>query len=237
MQTIKRLLGILVGVGVLLGLAACGGEEAAPAAPEVRVIEEASSATPSLQARITDTPTPTPLPSRTPQPTPRQVTVSRISADIDPRQVTPIAPGAQLPALALTDIDGQTIDLSALGRPLVLNFWTVGCGSCFYEFPVLQDFYAHHGADNLAIIGVNVAEFPEVTRRFAQQMGATFPQVVDAQAEFFATYFNGAVVPTTIFVDAEGRISQVMTGPMDAYNIDLQLQALGLPAREDIPAG
>ncbi len=203
---------------------------------EVIFLEDAGTIPPIPTAealRATQTPTPTALPTRTPQPTPRQVTVSRIREDIDPRQVTPMAPGAQLPDLVLTDINGNAIDLRALDRPLVLNFWSVGCGSCFYEFPVLQSFYAHHGADALAMVGINIADFPEETRIIAEQMGAEFPQVVDANADFFATYFNGAVIPTTIFVDADGRISTVMTGPMDVYNIDLQLQALGLPARED----
>lgn len=115
---------------------------------------------------------------------------------------------------------------------MILNFWSVGCGSCFYEFPLLQQFYAHHGAENLAVVGINIADFPEETRVIADQLGIEFPMVVDQNAEFFATYFNGAVVPTTIFIDANGRVARVAIGPIDAYNIDQQLQDMGLAAYE-----
>ena len=79
------------------------------------------------------------------------------------------------------------------------------------------------------MIGVNIADFPEETRVIGEQLGITFPLVVDEQAAFFSTYFNGAVVPTTIFITPDAQVAQVFIGPMDAFNIDLQLQALGLP--------
>jgi thiol-disulfide isomerase/thioredoxin len=211
-------------------LAACGSTASqATITPDVQIVGDLASPTPVP----THTGTPTPLPSRTPIPTARQVTVSRVDPNINPAQVTPIAAGADLPNLALTDINGNELNLRELvaeGRPLVLNFWSVGCGSCFFEFPLLQAFSEMHG-DNLLVIGINIADFPEETRVIGEQLGITFPQVVDARAELFTRYFNGAVVPTTIFIDGDGRVAQVVIGPLDAYNLDLQLQNIGLPSQ------
>ncbi len=220
---------------LLISLSACSAEESsrATAVPQLQIIGQLSSNTPPVPTAIlTLTPSPTPLPSRTPLPTPRQVVVSRISDSINPALVTPIAEGVALPDLVITDINGEEIHLNELNRPLVLNFWSVGCGSCFFEFPVLQAFYEHHGADHISIIGINIADFADETRIIAEQLHIQFPVVVDKNAEFFATYFQGAVVPTTIFIKADGTVSNVVIGPLDAYNLDLELQKIGLPAYE-----
>lgn len=221
----------LVGLISLL-LAACNTNS--PTEPPQLTLVGAISTTqpPTSTPVVTLTPTPTPFPSRTPIPTPRRVVVSRISPEINPAQITPMAEGARLPDLTLTDIEGNVINLSEIGKPLALNFWSVGCGSCFFEFPLLQEFYAYHGENSLVVIGVNIADFSDETRIIAEQLEIQFPVVIDANAEFFTTYFNGAVVPTTIFITSEGIISEVVIGPIDAYNLDLQLQKIGLPPRE-----
>lgn len=225
-------MGIVV---VLLG--ACSAASTPTATPQLQIIGDVPTQPATEVAAIaTATASPTPLPSRTPLPTAPRVVVSRVNEDIDPAQVIPIAQGAPLPDLSLTDIDGQTLrltDFAQQGRPLVLNFWSLGCGSCFYEFPILQEFAAYHGEDELAVICINIADFPEETRIIAEQLGITFPMVVDQGASFFTTYFNGAVVPTTIFITDDAQVAQVVTGPIDAHNIDLQLQNLGLPHREE----
>lgn len=221
-------LSILVITAVIVGACSATSDEASP---EVIVSGElATDAPASPTPEITLTPTATPLPTRTPIPTAPQVSVSRIDPDINPAVVTPIAEGAPLPDIALTTIDGETLQLADFeGKPLVLNFWSLGCGSCFYEFPLLQAFHTAHG-DALNVVGINISDFAEETRIIAEQLGATFPQVVDQQAALFATYFNGAVVPTTIFINAAGDVSYVAIGPMDAYNINLQLEQVGLPS-------
>jgi|GEM_PF-4881130 len=218
-------------------LVACGASpnrDAPTATPFIEVVGEIEPIASSLpQASLT--PSPTPLPSSTPFPTPREVTVSRISNDINPAEVTPIAQGVNIPALTLTDLDGDSIRLDQLEKPLVLNFWSVGCGSCFYEFPLLQEFYAFHNEDgnNLDVVGINIADFPEETRLLGEQLGIDFPMVVDENAALFATYFNGAVVPTTIFIHSDGTVQEVFIGALDAYNLDQNLQAMGLVAYDD----
>lgn len=215
-------------------LVACStGNEDRAALPHVQIIGEISTnIPPSVTPIKTLTPSPTAFPSRTPQPTLRQVVVSRIHENINPSLITPIAKGAKLPDLTLSDIYGNEIAFTEHNQPLVLNFWSVGCGSCFFEFPLLQEFYEYHSETNLQIIGINIADFPNETRIIGEQMGITFPLVVDYRAELFATYFNGAVVPTTIFITAEGAVSNVILGSLDVYNLDIELQKIGLPAYE-----
>jgi len=222
-------------LSLMLLFAACGTSTSSPTpTPKIEIVGDLKTAAPASVVAVTSTATPTAFPSSTAPPTPRQVTVSRVDPNLDPRLITPMAEGADLPDMVMTDIDGNTIHLTDYkGRPLVLNFWSIGCGSCFYEFPLLVERVNYYGADQLAVVSINIAELPEETRLIAEQLGANFPVVVDHDAQMFTIFFKGAVVPTTIFITPDSKIAQVIIGPLDAYNLDLQLQALGLPPMED----
>lgn len=210
-------------------LVACG-KNTDEATPRVRVIGELSSPTPtSATLHATNTPPPTAFPSETPKPTAVSVRVARINDNIDVNNLQMLVKGAPAPAITLTDIDGQTYQLDELdGKVVIINFWTLGCGSCFYEFPFLQRAYETIPSDQLLILGVNVSDLAEQTRVLAQVLNIEFPMAVDPQAAIFAAHFGGGVVPTTFFIDQNGLVSDVVVGPMDMYNLSTRLTRLGL---------
>lgn len=223
----KLLLGILISL-----LVACGSAQQQDITPQIRVIGEISTVTPT-PLPPTQTPTPTPFPSQTPEPTPRQVSVTRIH-DLDASQMLQV--GQPVPSIVLTDIDGTDYSLDDFaGKVVVVNFWTLGCGSCFYEFPFLQEVYAAAPDDSLLVLGVNVSDLAEETRTLAQTLNIEFPMVVDPQGAVFAAHFGGAVVPTTYFIGPDGVVFDVFVGPLDRYNLYQNLVELGvdLSARDD----
>ncbi len=219
----KYKLGWLLIIGIFL--VACGQANSESVTPEIRVVGELS--TPTLSpVPPTPTPTPTPLPSQTPEPTPRRVSVTRIH-DLDSSQL--LQEGQPVPPIILTDINGRDYVLDELdGQVIIINFWTVGCGSCFYEFPFLQEAYERAPSDSLMIFGINVSELADETRILAETLGIEFPMMVDPRGEVFATHFGGAVVPTTYFIDANGVVFDVVVGPMDRYNLHAKLAELGI---------
>lgn len=210
-------------------LVACESADSDDITPEIRVIGEIS--TPTLSpVPATRTPPPTPLPSQTPEPTPRRVSVMRIH-DLDSSQL--LEEGQPVPAIILSDIDGNEYTLDKLGgQVVIINFWTLGCGSCFYEFPFLQEAYATAPANSLMIFGVNVSDLADETRILAETLGIEFPMMVDPQGEIFGINFGGAVVPTTYFIDANGVVFDVVVGPMDRYNLHVKLAELGIELPE-----
>jgi peroxiredoxin len=227
----KTWYGLICLLMVALALVACNAsDEAESVKPKLRIVGEFASATPTLP-QPTLTPTPTPFPSQTPQPTPRRVRVTRIH---DLESAALIQKGHPVPPIVLTTIDGEAFQLDQLtGQVVVINFWTLGCGSCFYEFPVFQQAHALIPPEKLLILGVNVSDLADQTRTLAETLGIQFPMVVDPQGQVFATHFGGAVVPTTVFIGADGVVFDVVVGPIDMYNLSIRLAALGLAI--DIP--
>jgi cytochrome c biogenesis protein CcmG/thiol:disulfide interchange protein DsbE len=212
-----------------LAIAACGGNQNEDSPPaKLRVVGDLATATPTVQVP-TNTPLPTPLPTMTPFATPRRVHVTRINENADLSTAQLLEEGNAVPPIVLTDIDGNNYQLDQLkGRVVVVNFWTLGCGSCFYEFPFLQQAYDMIPNEEILILGINVSDLAQQTRILANSIGIEFPMIVDPQGAVFATYFGGAVVPTTYFIDQDGAVFDVVVGPMDMYNLSDRLNQLGL---------
>lgn len=215
-----------------LFIVACG-EDAPQSSPRVQLtIPPIATSTPRpTTAPATFTPLPTSIawwPTTAPEATRRAVSVSRVSDTVDPRQNVLLAEGEPAPPIVLTDIDGNRYQLDQLqGRPVIINFWTVGCGSCFFEFPLLQAVHGQVG-DEVLILAVNVSELAEETRVLAQSLGITYPMIVDPNGEIFIRYFGGAVVPTTVVIRADGTVYNTYVGPLDQAALMALLTALGI---------
>ena len=102
--------------------------------------------------------------------------------------------GEPAPDFALRSLDGQTIRLSELrGRTVLVNFWATWCGPCRAEMPDLQAVYDEH-KENLVVLAVNVEgtnldEARRLARDFRDELGLTFPIVLDSpDGDVFAQY-------------------------------------------------
>ncbi|GAA1797711.1 hypothetical protein GCM10009795_049000 [Nocardioides hankookensis] len=104
-----------------------------------------------------------------------------------------------------------------LGKVLVVNKWWSGCGPCRTEMPMLGEVSPELG-DRAAVLGINVRDSsPENGLSFMKRVGADFPSVYDVQGKVglaFAGKAPMAATPTTIFLDDEGRVAAVITGPV-----------------------
>jgi peroxiredoxin len=138
----------------------------------------------------------------------------------------PVA-GHPAPDFALKTLDGETVRLSDFaGKPVLINFWATWCGPCRAEFPDFQE-ASIENADKLVIIGVNntASDQIEWVDDFVDEMGATFPIVLDEDGQVSKTYqIRG--LPTTIFVDRDGIVDEVFTGPINKAYIKAKLNEL-----------
>ncbi len=121
--------------------------------------------------------------------------------------------GALAPDFLLETLEGDDLRMSSFrGRPVVVNFWATWCTSCREEIPQLAAAYDRFSDDALVIIGVDLQESVAAVRRFADEFGMQFPVVIDKDGRV-ADRYRLLGVPTTYFIDRDGLVRSVFTGP------------------------
>ncbi len=138
--------------------------------------------------------------------------------------------GAPGPALALTTIDGQTIDLAALygTRPVYLKFWETWCIPCREQMPGFERIFETAG-DRMTVIAVNTGIDQDISevRSFRDRYGLRMPIVVDDGR--LAAALDLRVTPQHVLIGRDARIAYV--GHLDGEPLDRAIQgALAQPA-------
>ncbi|GAB4239085.1 MAG: hypothetical protein OHK0028_16790 [Deltaproteobacteria bacterium] len=121
-----------------------------------------------------------------------------------------IKEGDPSPLFSGLTIDNQKIDFTQLKgkKVVVLDFWSIYCASCIEEMPRLIELHNEFSKKGLQVIGVNLDSFgTHRVVKFMQGMEnkITFPVIIDKTRQI-ATSFNAMVLPTTLLIDASGKI-------------------------------
>lgn len=113
----------------------------------------------------------------------------------------------------VTLLDGTetTLDDEIAGRPAIVNFWAGWCVFCKEELPFFENLAREH--PEIAVIGVNLQESPEAARKYWENGGYTFPTLLDPTSEL-KRRFDVFTQPTTIFLNADGKILSKKNGPL-----------------------
>jgi thiol-disulfide isomerase/thioredoxin len=131
-----------------------------------------------------------------------------------PAQDAGIAVGSRAPAVAVHDLDGNTVELSDfLGKkPVLLEFWATWCELCEELLPRVKTAHAKYG-DQVEFLGINVTvnQTPARVRRYLETHEPPFRTLYDDQGNSVRAY----QVPTTSFivvVDRGGKVAYTGTG-------------------------
>ena len=142
--------------------------------------------------------------------------------------------GAALPEVALDRLDGSgSVDLAASdGTPRVVNLWATWCVPCRRELPAFDEVAAAAG-DEVEVLGVNVGDGPDAASELVDELGLTFPQLLDRDSEVTAA-LEVTNMPSTAFVDGDGEVVEVHAGALDAEELRAAIaEDLGV----EVPAG
>lgn len=120
------------------------------------------------------------------------------------------------PALSGPAVGGGDVDTGDFaGAPYVINVWAHWCGPCRAEADDLVR--ASERMPRVAFMGINTRDNQTSAEAFVRAEGIPYESLVDEDgSELLKFYglFNLKTLPTTLVVDAEGRIAALITGPI-----------------------
>ncbi|HEY7366252.1 MAG TPA: TlpA disulfide reductase family protein [Methylomirabilota bacterium] len=116
------------------------------------------------------------------------------------------------PEFNLSTPEGRTVSPAGLrGQVVILNFWATWCVDCRQEMPALEALHRRFGTRGLAVVGINTREGPAVVRRYARDLGLSFPLVLDADGTVTGR-FGVIGLPTTFLIGRDGRAEALAVG-------------------------
>jgi len=119
--------------------------------------------------------------------------------------------GDYAPKFDLDNLEGEDINLTDYqGKYLLLNFWATWCPPCRKEMSDLNQFYQKN-QDEFVVVGVNIGENKEDVKKFMHSGGYEYPILLDRDRQV-AFLYRASVIPTSYFIDPEGRIQYIKRG-------------------------
>ena len=123
--------------------------------------------------------------------------------------------GSTMANFVLTDVEGNTYDLSQLRQEkklIILDFWYVNCGPCKKEFPYFEAMLEQYG-DDVILLAVNDIDNEDNIRTLREELNAdpatavSFPMIRDTLG--LAKGFGVRAYPLTAFIDPDGKVVYV----------------------------
>lgn len=139
-----------------------------------------------------------------------------VSPDGTTKTIAAADRGAPVTWSGTTDHDTKVSASEYAGKVVVLNFWYADCPPCRAEAASLEKLNAEYSAKGVVFLGVNVENTGPTARSFEQAHGVTYPSILDAVDGSvrlaFAGKFSPSAIPTTLIIDAKGRVAARFTG-------------------------
>jgi thiol-disulfide isomerase/thioredoxin len=109
-------------------------------------------------------------------------------------------------------------EAESAGHPTLVHFWSVSCGTCKENMPLVSDWREHRRDQGLRVIAVHMPRYPadtdvEVVRDAIATYRITEPCAIDNQHKLRDAFQNEqGVVPAYYLFDAEGKLKSFAAG-------------------------
>ena len=122
--------------------------------------------------------------------------------------------GQTASAFTLHDLTNTPRSLSDFrGQRVLINFWYVACPGCRTEMPDMEQFYRQSQGQNIVVLGINIADDANTASQFMQQLGITYPVVLD-RGQHVLDLYNVTSTPSSFFIDSQGILRGSVSGPL-----------------------
>ena len=142
-----------------------------------------------------------------------------------PVEAVQVGPGdADVLGLEYATFEGETATFDDLtGTPLVINFFAEWCPSCISEMPDFEEVSQELG-DNVRFVGISIDARSESALQLVADTGVTYDVGWDPTESLYA-HFRALAMPTTVFVDEYGAITEVWSGALSAAQLRDKINA------------
>ncbi len=113
---------------------------------------------------------------------------------------------AEKPRISLAPLRPALADSTVVDSKIVyVDFWASWCAPCRLSFPWMVRLQERLRDQNLQIIAISVDKDVAMARKFAAEMGATFPIVYDSTGQL-AKRFELEAMPSSFVFGPDGRL-------------------------------
>jgi len=140
-----------------------------------------------------------------------------------------------LPALVVGDLDGHEVAVEKLrGQPTVINLWATWCGPCRSEMPVLAE--AQRTLPQIRFVFADQGESVAVVKQFMQAQQLLLDHVLIDENLQLSNYYRVRGYPTTLFLDADGRLRDIHMGELSRATLAERLARIRATTATPLPA-
>lgn len=163
-----------------------------------------------------------------------------VSAQQDTSPQQPMSAQQATPSLKLHDLKGVPHVLEDYrGKPVLLNFWATWCVPCAAEMPLLNEMQKQYQGKVLFIAASIDDEDmkPQIEAFIKKHQGEELTVMMGATLDSLDDFGVNQGMPGTVFIDAEGKIVDRITGALKRPDLERRLRKLvGEPEPSPTPA-
>jgi peroxiredoxin len=138
-----------------------------------------------------------------------------------------VSRGDTPPAFDAMRLDGARVRFPAdfAGKPVVIRFWADWCQYCEGEMKGIEPIYLRHKDRGIEVLAVNAGQDSATATAFVGKLGISYPALLDEDAKI-AKRYGVTGLPTTYFIDRQGKIAGKQVGEMTAGAFEQQVTEL-----------
>ena len=142
-----------------------------------------------------------------------------VSIDSNAATAPPISANKPtLPAFAVQDVNGNTINLQSLkGKKVFVNLWASWCPPCRREMPSIEKLAKSVDKDKVVFVLLSLDDNFDKAKAFAKKQQLSLP--IYYPVENLPALFNVQGIPTTFIFDENGNLFQRIDGG-DQYDTE-----------------
>ena len=139
-----------------------------------------------------------------------------------------VAQKSPAPALSLTTLEGEKLELNALrGKVVLVNFWATSCTTCVKEMPALTATHRKYAAAGYETVAIAMDYDPRAfVTAYALKNALPFKMVHDADGAAAKGFGDIRLTPTTFLIDKQGNIVKRYLGEPDFAKLHGEIEAL-----------